>query len=204
MQEKRFGYDISMLENQHAIFTASEIYQQPDVWLKVCDQLCEQKERIENFINQALNEKELQIILTGAGTSAFAGEVVEPVLNKTVPHTVRAIATTDIVANPLSYLSPDKPTLLISYARSGNSPESVAAVELANQLVKNIYHIVITCNEKGALAKMSHTDEKTLLLLMPPETNDKSFAMTSSCTSMILTNLIIFNLENIGRIRTEV
>ena len=55
------------------------------------------------------------------------------------------------MTNPLDYLSLDQPTLLVSFARSGNSPESVAAVTLANQLVKSCYHMTITCNEGGSL-----------------------------------------------------
>ncbi len=195
--EKLMGYTTSELETLKAIHTVKEIYQQPDVWFKVWSFVKQHKEQIQVFMDRIQSEKNVDIILTGAGTSAFAGEVVEPILHTLVDANVRAIASTDIVANPLQYLSPNKPTVLISYARSGNSPESVAAVNLANQQISNVYHIVITCNEQGALAKMAQADDKTLLLLMPSETNDQSFAMTSSCTSMILTNLFIFNLEQL-------
>ncbi len=45
------------------------------------------------------------------------------------------------------------PTLLVSFARSGNSPESVAAVELAEHFLGGrVFHLVITCNADGALA----------------------------------------------------
>ncbi|VTN11959.1 Putative tagatose-6-phosphate ketose/aldose isomerase [Raoultella terrigena] len=51
----------------------------------------------------------------------------------------------------MDYLNAEHPLLLVSFARSGNSPESVAAVELANQFVPDCYHLSITCNEAGSL-----------------------------------------------------
>lgn len=203
MEEKFLGYDQSKLEEWNGVYTAKEICQQPDVWLKVLHQISTHKEEIQGFLDYVLAIDGLEIILTGAGTSAFAGEVVEPYLHELTRKSVRAIATTDIVGNPLSYLSPDKPTLLISYARSGNSPESVATVQLAKKLVHNLYQIVITCNKEGKLAEFASEDEGSLLLLMPDETNDVSFAMTSSCTSMILTNIAIFNLKGLHNLQTD-
>ena len=107
-----------------------------------------------------------------------------------------AISTTDIVSAPEQFLFKEKPTLIISYARSGNSPESVAACELCDQFIDNTYHLIITCNKDGMLAKMDNIDKRRYVLLMPEETNDKSFAMTSSFSSMLLATAIIFNLDN--------
>lgn len=203
MEENLLGYTESKLKDCQGIYTAKEICQQPDIWLKVLNQISTQKETIQNFLDYVLAYDDLEIILTGAGTSAFSGEVIEPYLHQLTQKSVRAIATTDIVANPLGYFSPDKPTLLISYARSGNSPESVATVQLAKQLIPNLYQIVITCNKDGKLAQFSRDDKSALLLLMPEETNDLSFAMTSSCTSMILTNLAIFNLKRLHDLQSD-
>jgi tagatose-6-phosphate ketose/aldose isomerase len=107
-----------------------------------------------------------------------------------------AISTTDIVSAPEQFLFKEKPTLIISYARSGNSPESVAACELCDQFIDNTYHLIITCNKDGMLAKMDNIDKRRYVLLMPEETNDKSFAMTSSFSSMLLATALIFNLDN--------
>ena len=65
------------------------------------------------------------------------------------------IATTDIVANPLAYLHKEIPTVLVSFARSGNSPESVATVDLAKDLVEELYQITITCAVEGKLAQQA-------------------------------------------------
>ena len=72
-----------------------------------------------------------------------------PYLSARLNGRFEAIATTDIVTDPGEYLAQDCPTLLISFARSGNSPESVAAVELASQLLSECHHLVLTCNGEG-------------------------------------------------------
>ena len=201
---KLLGLEISKLEDCSGLNTAKEIIQQPDTWRESIKNLIKNKIEIKSFIDSFLSKKEFRIILTGAGTSAFAGEVCEPYLTSLLNKRVEAIATTDLVASPKSYFIKDIPTLLVSFARSGNSPESVHAVNLASQLVDDLYQIVITCNENGKLAKNTVNDEKSLLLLMPPQTNDLGFAMTSSFTTMVLNAMAVFNIDNIENFSSDV
>ena len=201
---KLLGLEISRLEDCSGLNTAKEIIQQPDTWRESVKNLIKNKIEIKSFIDSFLSKKEFRIILTGAGTSAFAGEVCEPYLTSLLNKRVEAIATTDLVASPKSYFIKDIPTLLVSFARSGNSPESVHAVNLANQLVDDLYQVVITCNENGKLAKNTVNDEKSLLLLMPPQTNDLGFAMTSSFTTMVLNAMAVFNIDNIENFSSDV
>ena len=201
---KLLGLEISKLEDCSGLNTAKEIIQQPDTWRESVKSLIKNKIEIKSFIDSFLSKKEYRIILTGAGTSAFAGEVCEPYLTSLLNKRVEAIATTDLVASPKSYFIKDIPTLLVSFARSGNSPESVHAVNLASQLVDDLYQVVITCNENGKLAKNTVNDEKSLLLLMPPQTNDLGFAMTSSFTTMVLNAMAVFNINNIENFSSDV
>ena len=201
---KLLGLEISKLEDCSGLNTAKEIIQQPDTWRESVKNLIKNKIEIKSFIDSFLSKKEFRIILTGAGTSAFAGEVCEPYLTSLLNKRVEAIATTDLVASPKSYFIKDIPTLLVSFARSGNSPESVHAVNLASQLVDDLYQIVITCNENGKLAKNTVNDEKSLLLLMPPQTNDLGFAMTSSFTTMVLNAMAVFNINSIEKFSSDV
>ncbi len=201
---KLLGLEISKLEDCSGLNTAKEIIQQPDTWRESVKNLIKNKIEIKSFIDSFLSKKEFRIILTGAGTSAFAGEVCEPYLTSLLNKRVEAIATTDLVASPKSYFIKDIPTLLVSFARSGNSPESVHAVNLASQLVDDLYQVVITCNENGKLAKNTVNDEKSLLLLMPPQTNDLGFAMTSSFTTMVLNAMAVFNIDNIENFSSDV
>lgn len=195
--EQLLGINLEILNEINGLNTAKEITQQPTVWKEAVLNIKKNKNKINDFMNKFSSIKDSRIILTGAGTSAFAGETCEPYLTNLLNKRVEAIATTDLVASPQSYFIKGIPTLLISFARSGNSPESVHAVKLANQLVDHLYQVIITCNEEGKLAQNTKDDEKSLLLLMPKETNDLGFAMTSSFTTMVLSAMAIFNMSNI-------
>lgn len=197
ISKKILGIEIEDLKNCKGINTANEIVQQPDVWREAVKNLYNNKSNIKKFIDNFLEIENCRVILTGAGTSAFVGETCEPYLTKIIGKRVEAISTTDLVASPKNYFVKNIPTLLISFARSGNSPESVHTVNLASELVDDLYQIVITCNENGKLAINTKNDNTSLLLLMPPKTNDLGFAMTSSFTTMVLSCIGIFNIEKI-------
>ncbi|SCY44135.1 SIS domain-containing protein [Alkaliphilus peptidifermentans] len=187
------GYDIPKLKGLGGDLTAKEILQQPDLWLETYQLIVRQRDEISAFMEKINKEKGIRIIFTGAGSSAFVGDAVTPYLSRKMGCNVESIATTDLVTNPDNYLFSDIPTLLISCARSGNSPESVATVQLAEKIVKNLYQLVITCNPNGELAKQTRGNQKALLVLMPEDSNDKGFAMTGSFTTMVLSSLLIFS-----------
>lgn len=132
------------------------------------------------------------MILTGAGTSAFAGGVVAPTVARATGRRVESIATTDLVSNPRHYLDAEVPTLLVSFARSGNSPESVAATRLVDEVLGHAHHLVLTCNAEGALALEHRGRVSSLVLEMPRRSDDAGFAMTSSFTCMMLSALLVF------------
>lgn len=180
-----------------AEITTREIYQQPDVWEDAFQTYTEKREEIAAFL-QGIAEKHdyIKVILMGAGTSAYVGDTLVPYFKEVYDErkwNFNAIATTDIVANPQIYLKKDVATVLVSFARSGNSPESVATVDLAKSLVDDLYQVTITCAAEGKLALQAHGDDRNLLLLQPAPSNDAGFAMTSSFTSMMLTALLVFD-----------
>jgi tagatose-6-phosphate ketose/aldose isomerase len=187
--------------NVGASHTAKEIAQQPRLWNETKDILLFSRDRIHTFLNSIENKHDqLRIILTGAGTSAFVGDTVLPYLKQIVNNkkiVVESIATTNIVSNPYSYLSKDIPTIMISFARSGNSPESLAAIQLGEQVIDDFYGIVFTCNQDGLLAQKKKNDHNHLVIYMPEEANDQGFAMTSSFTTMLFSALLLFNIDQI-------
>ena len=180
-----------------AEITTREIYQQPDVWKEAFEAYQEKREEIAAFLQDiAAKHDYIKVILTGAGTSAYVGDTLVPYFKEVYDErkwNFNAIATTDIVANPQTYLKKEVPTVLVSFARSGNSPESVATVDLAKALVDELYQVTITCAAEGELALQAHGDDRNLLLLQPAVSNDAGFAMTSSFTSMMLTALLVFD-----------
>jgi tagatose-6-phosphate ketose/aldose isomerase len=171
--------------------TAREIAQQPDVWRETERVIASRRDEIEAFLRPLLDRPDLRIILTGAGTSAFVGEILAPALSRRTGRRVDAVATTDVVSNPREYFASDGPTLLVSFARSGNSPESVAATELADRLLPQCHHLILTCDKNGRLYGKHAGSDGSFVLLMPEAANDQGFAMTSSFTSMALAAWLI-------------
>lgn len=176
-------------------YTAKEIAQQPAVWKKTFDVINSNRAEIKSFFDK-FSKKEVDFILTGAGTSAFIGNAVSGVRLKHQQKQSRVVPSTELITHPEFFLLPNKTTVLISFARSGNSPESMAAVEVVNNFCQESFHIIITCNEKGILYKNTN-QENALRILLPPETNDISLAMTSSFSSMMLAFVLITKIDQL-------
>jgi D-galactosamine 6-phosphate deaminase/isomerase len=170
-----------------ALWTAREIEQQPHSLQRTHTLLASRHAELQKFIAPVADNPLARVILTGAGTSAYIGACLAPVLDRELAARVDAVPTTDIVSCPYLHLHPDQPLLLVSFGRSGNSPESLQAVQLAESLVRDVRHLVVTCNAEGALNKAPLRQVTTLLL--PEETHDVSFAMTSSFSCMMYATL---------------
>ena len=190
MNPKYLGLSVPELDQKRASFTAQEIQGQPQLWLKTYQYVKKEEYRIQEFLEPIFRLNGLTVILTGAGTSAYIGEALEGPFQKNTGIVTRAIATTDIVTHPQIYLTKKKPILLVSFARSGNSPESVQAVKIADSFCDEIYHFIITCNPGGQLAHYS-SGANSFVFILPPEADDQSLAMTGSFSSMFLTGLLI-------------
>jgi tagatose-6-phosphate ketose/aldose isomerase len=203
MVEKMLGLSTADLITSGANFTAQEISQQPGLWENTYQLALSNKKPISSFLQNLFVKPNLEIIFSGAGTSAFIGDCLKGLFQKNTQLRTRAIATTDIVTHPHYYFSKQNPTLLVSFARSGDSPESIAAFHLANQFCNPIYHLIITCNQHGRLA-IDANDKKSLVLVLPPEANDQGLAMTGSFTSMLLLAILISKISNIEAVEEEI
>ena len=192
-----FNFEDKKLEGLGAIITTKEIKQQPELWAEAYEIYKANKTQINEFIeNIGKKHGQFRVIFTGAGTSAYVGQTILPYIKKKSDirkYIVESIPTTDIDSNPYDFYKEDVPTLLVSFARSGNSPESLAAVNLGKQIVKDFYSLAITCAPEGKLAQMTKNDEYNYLLLMPSKSNDQGFAMTGSFSCMMLSAMLIFD-----------
>lgn len=131
-------------------YTPLEIYQQPEMWRETLNIIKKQEKEIKNFLK---GQKSRQVILSGAGTSAFIGLSLVNLFNKISGFDTKAIATTDIITDPEAAFQKGRKYFLVHFARSGNSPESIGTFTLAEESGVDIKHIVITCNKNGKLAK---------------------------------------------------
>lgn len=164
--------------------TAREIAQQPALWPELVRQVAADH-ALHACLAPLLADRAVRIVCTGAGTSAYVGKCLAPALART-GRRADAIATTDIVSSPLSALARGVSTLVVHFARSGDSPESVAAFDLAERLIERCRHLVVTCNAAGTLVRHVQRMSQVHCIVLPDACNDRGFAMTSSFTGMLL------------------
>lgn len=179
-----------------AEITTREIYQQPDVWKEAFESYQAKREEIAAFLQGIADKHDyIKVILTGAGTSAYVGDTLVPYFKEAYDErkwNFNAIATTDIVANPETYLKKMWQLSLCLLLVVGTRLK-VWRLLICKALVDELYQVTITCAADGKLALQAHGDDRNLLLLQPAASNDAGFAMTSSFTSMMLTALLVFD-----------
>jgi tagatose-6-phosphate ketose/aldose isomerase len=191
MGETLLKREKSFFASSGAANTVREIVGQPSVWRKLADILAERHDEICDFMKRVASVHGLRVIFSGAGSSAFVGESMQMLLTRETGMNMEAVHTTDIVATPDCTLR-DVPTLMVSYSRSGESPESVAALEYASARIKRVFNLVMVCKKDSSVADYASGTPDTLVINMPPESCDLGFAMTSSVSSMALATWFAF------------
>ncbi len=198
-----FGYSEEDLHRLGAEHTAREIAQQPEVWHKTLALVGDRADEIKAFLARSITP-DTRVILTGAGTSSYTADLARYGAAAVLPCQVESIPTTSLVASPQLYLKPETPTVLVSFGRSGNSPESIGAFDLVQAHTRQVKHLVITCAADGALAQRARSTPGSFLLLLPDEANDRGFAMTSSFSCMLLSALLLFDIDRLAENRATV
>ena len=191
-----------LLFQNEAHFISKEIFGQPKLWKNVCENFFNVSVEIKNFLQSAYSEID-NIFLTGAGTSAYIGLSLQGAFFRNTEIITRSIATTDIISHPKDFFNKHQISLVISFARSGNSPESCAVIELADRFSKKCFHLIITCDANGALARCD-TSNPSYIFVLPDEANDKSLAMTGSYSGMLLTGLMMAYIKNPKMVKGQV
>jgi len=199
-----YGISKDYFAARNCLFTSEEIARQPKLWLDLAGILIDRKDDIEAFLEKAGGAGSMRIIFTGAGSSGFIGDALAALIAKDSRVRAESIHSTDIVTAPESYLFADVPTLLVSFARSGNSPESVGAVEYARAICKDLHEVAIVCDDTSDLYHYSVKAERGLILVMPEGSNDKGFAMTSSVSCMLLAGFALFNADKIDDLARDI
>jgi tagatose-6-phosphate ketose/aldose isomerase len=198
-------------ERLGVVATPAEIAQQPAMWRDTARRFAEAAPEIAAlFARVGLPGGQAEIVFAGAGTSDFVGKCVQGPVSVALRTRALAVPTTDLVTHPEFGLPADRPGLLVSFARSGNSPESAAAVDVVLAERPEMRHLVITCNAEGELAQRAAAlGDRAHTLALHPDTNDRSLAMTSSFSSMVVAGLGLAYLDRhdefvslVGRLAT--
>jgi D-galactosamine 6-phosphate deaminase/isomerase len=178
--QKRLGY----------FHTLREICQQPWTWLQTSERMIASRENLIQIIKDMRS-----VTLTGSGSSQYAAECVHFALQNGLGVRTESVSGGDLLIYGGKVLPPERPGLLISLARSGDSPESRGAIELLLNAEPKVRHIVVTCNEQGSLAREWRDNAKVHVITLPKETNDQSLVMTSSFTNLLLATRFMSMLE---------
>jgi len=192
-----YGIGKDYFADRNCTFTSEEIARQPKLWIDLCKILLEKQNDISVFTKKLGGAGQMRIVFTGAGSSGFIGDTLSALIAKNNGVRSESIHSTDIVTDPESYLFAGVPTLLVSFARSGNSPESVGAVRYARAAIEDLYEVAIVCDDTSDLYNFTAQAENSLTLVMPKGSNDKGFAMTSSVSCMLLAGFALFNSDRI-------
>ena len=185
-EQRRLGY----------FHTIREICQQPWTWLRTCDRMLAARDALKEDLKGIHS-----LALTGSGSSEYAGECVRVPLQNALGIPTGSISGGALLMYGGKALPPGRPGVLVSVARSGDSPESSGVVELLLSTEPEIRHIVVTCNEQGRLARGWHETGNVRVITLPSETLDKSLVMTSSFTNLLLAVRFLGMLEQVKEYR---
>ncbi|MBD8872945.1 tagatose-6-phosphate ketose isomerase [Rhodanobacter sp. DHB23] len=162
--------------------TLREILQQPATWQATAALLREPAVRAQ--LQSALTPRPAHVVLTGSGSSIYAGECIAPDLQRALGVPVLAIPAGTLLTHRGAL--PPGGGLLISIARSGDSPESAGVVDQLLAHEPGWSHLAITCNASGKLATQYAGAPHYAALVLDERTNDRSLVMTSSFTNLVL------------------
>jgi tagatose-6-phosphate ketose/aldose isomerase len=162
-------------------YTLKEICQQPWTWLSTCERMTALRDSLVRSMSGIKN-----LVFTGSGSSEYAGDCVRLPLQNELAVCVESVSGGTLLIHAAKALPNDRPGLLVSLARSGNSPESTGAVKILLESERAYRHLIVTCNEAGSLARTWRDHKDVLVVALPPETNDESLVMTSSFTNLTL------------------
>ncbi len=183
------------------VFTPREIAQQPKTWEGTLEIFNQNQQRICNFLDSVGVREDLVhrpvVMLIGAGTSDYIGQALELLVRQKWGCEVLTVASTDMLPNLAEYVVPGRKYLWISFSRSGDSPEGVAVLEQAIQMYPEVAHLVVTCNAKARMAEICRGSKRACVVVLDDAVNDRSLAMTSSFTNMVVMGQCLANAWSI-------
>jgi tagatose-6-phosphate ketose/aldose isomerase len=185
--------------------TLREICQQPITWIETASRVAGRVSLFEESL-AAVNADGAPgaVVLTGSGSSLYAGECLSLALQSALGIPVHPIPAGMVLTDPRGCLAARVPSLLVSFARSGNSPESCGAVDAVRESMPLCRHLVITCSGQGRLATRYRDDARTATVVLDDRTADRSLVMTSSFTNMVLAGRLLASTRDAAGYRARV
>ena len=173
--------------------TLAEIFQQPELWRQTAEFSASLAgRRLEQIRRNRF------LVLTGSGSSHYVGECIAPAIQRGAGRAAQALGSGELLLAKSDLLPLQRPLLLVSFARSGSSPESTALISACLRREPSIEHLVVTCNPSGKLAQQwgGGVERRVTVDVLDPRTCDKSLVMTSSFTNLALAGLVLGYAES--------
>lgn len=167
------------------LHTPAEIASQCEIWPTTADTVVATRRNIDRLPLRK------GILFNGAGSSHLIGLALRPLLQRRLGIDARAIPSTDLLTSWRRELRPDRKGVMVSFSRTGETPETVRVIALAMKHAPALRHLIVTCNRDGAMARKFSDDQRALLLLLPPPTCDHGLAMTTSMTNMTIAGMAL-------------
>ncbi len=187
-------------EELGVVHTPKEIAQQPLTWHATFSRFSGRQLEIREFLRSAgigvHGATRPTVFLVGAGTSDYVGRALADLLRQRWQCEVLAVPSTDLLVNMEGLMLPGQPYLWISFSRSGDSSEGVAAIEVALQRYPEIRHLVVTCNKNGRMAEIC-ANRHNFALVLDDAVNDRGLAMTSSFSNMVVAGHCLAHVESL-------
>jgi tagatose-6-phosphate ketose/aldose isomerase len=181
-------------------FTPHEIVQQPTSWSKTFRILKGLESDLLGFLTESgFNLRNSSgnpiIFLVGAGTSDYIGRALTYLLRKMWRCEAWAVPSTELLTNSADYIDPERKYLWISFSRSGDSSEGLAALEAAIENYPKVQHLLVTCNDKSRMAQVcAAVPGQAFVVALDDSVNDRGLAMTSSYTNMVIAGQCLAHL----------
>jgi tagatose-6-phosphate ketose/aldose isomerase len=160
--------------------TIREICQQPATWLETARRMRDVRDQLRASLTGCQ-----RMVLTGSGSSEYAGECVAPDLRQRLRLPVDVRGGGSLLLGAGASVA-GEPTLVVSLARSGESPESAAVVDRLLETEPRTVHLILTCNSMGRLAREFAENRRVRVVSLSEEVHDRSLVMTSSFTNLAL------------------
>jgi glucosamine--fructose-6-phosphate aminotransferase (isomerizing) len=153
--------------------TLAEIRSQADSWDAVFMRIDRDGENFKDIFNRAE-----EILFAGCGSAFNISHAVAPFFQLLSGKTCRAVHSSDLLIFPDEFISRSRKTMVIMYSRSGDTTESVMALEKAKH--SGAFVLSVVCFSKSRMAAEAH------VALVLEEAVEKSVTTTRSLTSMVL------------------
>jgi len=156
--------------------TLQEILSQPEVWADTLKEFNENEERVVDFWNQ---EKFEQIVFIGCGSTYYLSQTAAVIFQKHTGITSLALPGSEVSLFDDLYFPNRKPTLLVAISRSGETSETVHAMQIFKD--RNLGKtLTITTVPDSSVTKLAD------LSLVASSAQEVSIAQTRSFASMLL------------------